>query len=276
MTADSASVALVTARDCVATSFEGRRTRALVAATGNRMFDFAALVAALTALDAHARPSQVMMVYAVAQALALIPLTPGGLGFVESGMTTLLVLIGVTADQAVLGTLLYRLIAFWLPIPLGALAWAGLEDQPAPVPARGLTGHPVLRSPRRRPCGGASSARRRLDLGAVGLLLQRRVLLDALGLGVLAVQGLAHLGLHVGEVVGLVAWLSAVMAPPCHPPGRRVERVAGYWSGCPPPYGSAPPRAAAAAAAPGPGRSRAAAAVSRAASVTGTATTAVP
>ena len=65
------------------------------------------------------------MVYAVAQALALIPLTPGGLGFVESGMTTLLVLVGVTADQAVVGTLLYRLIAFWLPIPLGALAWAG-------------------------------------------------------------------------------------------------------------------------------------------------------
>ena len=125
VTAESASAALITARDRVSASFEGRRTRALTAAAGNRMFDFAALVAALTALGAHARPSQVMMVYAVAQALALIPLTPGGLGFVESGMTTLLVLIGVTADQAVVGTLLYRLIAFWLPIPLGALAWAG-------------------------------------------------------------------------------------------------------------------------------------------------------
>jgi uncharacterized membrane protein YbhN (UPF0104 family) len=125
VTADSAAVALVTARDRVASSFQGRRSRAMTAAAGNRMFDFAALVAALTALGAHARPSQVMMVYAVAQALALIPLTPGGLGFVESGMTTLLVLIGVTADQAVVGTLLYRLIAFWLPIPLGALLWAG-------------------------------------------------------------------------------------------------------------------------------------------------------
>ncbi len=125
VTADSAALALINARDSVAASFEGRRTRALTAAAGNRMFDFAALVAALTALGAHARPSQVLMVYAVAQALALIPLTPGGLGFVESGMTTLLVLIGVTADQAVVGTLLYRLIAFWLPIPLGALAWAG-------------------------------------------------------------------------------------------------------------------------------------------------------
>ncbi len=125
VTADSASAALVTARDRVAASFTGRRTRAVFAAAGNRMFDYAALVAALAALGAHARPSEVMMAYAVAQALALIPLTPGGLGFVESGLTTLLVLVGVTADQAVVSTLLYRLIAFWLPIPLGALAWAG-------------------------------------------------------------------------------------------------------------------------------------------------------
>jgi uncharacterized protein (TIRG00374 family) len=124
-TADSVAAALVTARDRVAASFRGRRTRAVVAAAGNRMFDFAALVAALAALGAHARPSEVMMAYAVAQALALIPITPGGLGFVESGLTTLLVLIGVGADQAVVATLLYRLIAFWLPIPLGALAWTG-------------------------------------------------------------------------------------------------------------------------------------------------------
>ena len=125
ITADSASAALVTARDRVAASFRGRRTRAVLAAAGNRMFDYAALVAALAALGAHVRPSEVMMAYAVAQALALIPITPGGLGFVESGLTTLLVLIGVTADQAVVATLLYRLIAFWMPIPLGALAWAG-------------------------------------------------------------------------------------------------------------------------------------------------------
>jgi uncharacterized protein (TIRG00374 family) len=125
LTGDSVSAVVVTSRDRVAASFTGRRTRAVVAAASNRMFDYAALVAALAALGAHARPSEVMMAYAVAQALALIPITPGGLGFVESGLTTLLVLVGVTADQAVVSTLLYRLIAFWLPIPVGALAWAG-------------------------------------------------------------------------------------------------------------------------------------------------------
>jgi uncharacterized protein (TIRG00374 family) len=125
VTAESVSTALVASRDRVAASFDHRRTRALIAAAGNRMFDYAALVAALAALGAHVRPADVLMAYAVAQALALIPITPGGLGFVESGLTTLLVLVGVSADQAVVGTLFYRLIAFWLPIPLGALAWTG-------------------------------------------------------------------------------------------------------------------------------------------------------
>ena len=96
-----------------------------MAESSSKVWTVFSLVAALAALGAHARPSQVLMAYCVAQALALIPITPGGLGFVESGLTTLLVLIGVTADQAVVATLLYRLIAFWMPIPLGALAWAG-------------------------------------------------------------------------------------------------------------------------------------------------------
>jgi hypothetical protein len=125
ITADTAAEALVEQRDQVAAAFAGRRWRALTAAAGNRMFDYAALVAALTAFGVHARPSEVLLAYVVAQALALVPITPGGLGFVESGLTTLLVLIGVGADQAVIGTLLYRLASFWLPIPVGALAWAG-------------------------------------------------------------------------------------------------------------------------------------------------------
>jgi uncharacterized membrane protein YbhN (UPF0104 family) len=120
-----AATVLVAARDRVAAAFSGRWWRAVTAAAANRMFDYAALVAALVAFGAHARPAEVLLAYAVAQALALVPITPGGLGFVESGLTTLLVLIGVSADQAVVSTLLYRLASFWLPIPIGAFAWAG-------------------------------------------------------------------------------------------------------------------------------------------------------
>ena len=94
-------------------------------AAANRMFDYAALVAALAAFGVHARPSEVLLAFVVAQALAMVPITPGGLGFVESGLTALLVVIGVPVDVSVIATLLYRLVSFWLPIPIGALAWAG-------------------------------------------------------------------------------------------------------------------------------------------------------
>ena len=112
-------------RDQVAAAFAGRWGRALAAAAGNRMLDYAALVAAVYAVGGRARPSMVLLAYVLSQALALVPITPGGLGFVEAGLTSILVLAGVDADQAVIATLLYRLVSFWLPIPLGALAWAG-------------------------------------------------------------------------------------------------------------------------------------------------------
>ncbi|HET6985331.1 MAG TPA: flippase-like domain-containing protein [Kribbella sp.] len=125
VTADSCAAVLLTQRNRVAAAFQGHWWSAAVAAAANRMFDYAALVAALAALNAHARPSMVLLAYVVAQALAMIPLTPGGLGFVDAGLTALLVLIGVSADTALIGTLLYRLVSFWLPIPVGLLAWAG-------------------------------------------------------------------------------------------------------------------------------------------------------
>ena len=97
----------------------------LSAAAGNRMFDVAALITSLLAVGAKADPFLVLLAYVVSLALALVPITPGGLGFVEAGLTTLLVLAGATAEQAVAATLLYRLASFWLPIPLGLFAWGG-------------------------------------------------------------------------------------------------------------------------------------------------------
>jgi uncharacterized protein (TIRG00374 family) len=125
VTADTAAAALVAQRDRVAAAFAGNWWRAVFAAAANRMFDYGALIAALAAFGVHARPSEVLLAYVVAQALAMIPLTPGGLGFVDAGLLALLVLIGISADAALIGTLLYRLVSFWLPIPVGVLAWAG-------------------------------------------------------------------------------------------------------------------------------------------------------
>ena len=59
-----------------------------------------------------------------ARALANIPVTPGGLGFVEAGLTGLLVLAGVDGGDAVLATFAYRLFSYWLPLPFGLLGFA--------------------------------------------------------------------------------------------------------------------------------------------------------
>jgi uncharacterized protein (TIRG00374 family) len=116
---------LLAQRERIAAAFDAHWWRATVAAAANRMFDYAALVAALVAFGAHVRPSEVLLAYVVAQAFAIIPITPGGVGFVDAGLTTLLVLVGVPADTALIATLLYRLFSFWLPIPIGVVAWAG-------------------------------------------------------------------------------------------------------------------------------------------------------
>jgi len=53
----------------------------------------------------------------------MIPITPGGLGFVEAGLIGTLGLAGIGADQALLATLVYRLASYWLPMPAGAVAY---------------------------------------------------------------------------------------------------------------------------------------------------------
>ncbi|HET8526347.1 MAG TPA: YbhN family protein, partial [Actinomycetota bacterium] len=69
------------------------------------------------------RPALVLLAFCAAQLLAQIPLTPGGLGFVEAGLTATLVLAGVSAGAAAIATLAYRLVSYWLPLPAGLLAY---------------------------------------------------------------------------------------------------------------------------------------------------------
>jgi len=98
--------------------------RALAASVGNWTFDYAALAAALVLLDTNPRFSLVMMAYGAAAVLAMIPITPGGLGFVEAGLTSLLTIAGIPASSALLATLAYRIVSYWLPLVLGPIAWA--------------------------------------------------------------------------------------------------------------------------------------------------------
>jgi uncharacterized protein (TIRG00374 family) len=121
---------LVHERDRIVGTLGPRWKRALAAALGRWAFDFGCLLAALRALDALPRPGLVLLAFCAAQVLAQIPLTPGGLGFVEAGLTGTLTLAGVPAGTAVVATFAYRLFSYWLQLPLGLV---GLALQRAPV-----------------------------------------------------------------------------------------------------------------------------------------------
>lgn len=110
---------LIEERDLIKTTLGDKWWQALAFAAGGWLFDFAALLAALAAVGATPRPSLVLLGYVVAALLAVIPITPGGLGFVEVGLAATLGLAGVGAAEATTAVLAYRLVSFWLPIPAG-------------------------------------------------------------------------------------------------------------------------------------------------------------
>jgi len=110
-------------RDFIRTTLGERWKAAVAAAAGNAAFDYLALLCAIRAVGAAPRPSVVVLAYAAAELLALIPFTPGGLGFVEAGLVGTLTLAGVSGPDALAATLLYRLVAYWLPIPTGGVTY---------------------------------------------------------------------------------------------------------------------------------------------------------
>jgi len=97
--------------------------QAVLLTAGRLGFDFGCLLAALRATGADPRPSLVLLAYSAAGIVALLPLTPGGLGIVEASLGGLLVLAGVSAGNAFLATLAYRIAAYWLPLLAGLPAY---------------------------------------------------------------------------------------------------------------------------------------------------------
>ena len=115
---------LVDERDLVRGVLGAGWWKALIYAAGNWLLDLTALLLALAAVGAQPRASVVLLAYVVAAFLGMIPITPGGLGFVEAGLTATLGLAGIGAEQALLATLIYRLASYWMPLPAGAVAYA--------------------------------------------------------------------------------------------------------------------------------------------------------
>jgi len=97
----------------------------------NWLLDAAALWVLLAAFGYAAAPGQLLLVYGLVGILAIVPITPGGLGVVEGAMVPLLVALGASSEIAILGVIGWRLLQYWMPMPLGALSALSLLARPA-------------------------------------------------------------------------------------------------------------------------------------------------
>jgi len=124
---------LIAERNLVRTNL-GRRWREAVVLIGGRIgFDYFALLCALRATGASPKPPLVLLAYAATAVIALVPLTPGGLGIVEASLSGLLVLAGVGSASAIIATLAYRLVTYWLPIFAGGGVYVAFRHRYGPV-----------------------------------------------------------------------------------------------------------------------------------------------
>jgi glycosyltransferase 2 family protein len=106
-------------------------------ALANWLLDIAVLYLFFLALGHHQHFGALLVAYAVANMAAAIPLTPAGLGFVEATLIAVSVAFGAPREIAVVAVLGYRLVNFWLPLPVGLAAYIhsrATPSEPVDVP----------------------------------------------------------------------------------------------------------------------------------------------
>jgi hypothetical protein len=93
----------------------------------NWLLDAASLWCFVAAFGRLVNPVELFAAYGIANVAGALPVTPAGLGVVDSVAPLLLVSFGITRSVATLGVLAWRLVNFWLPIPAGAIAYVSLK-----------------------------------------------------------------------------------------------------------------------------------------------------
>ena len=145
---DAVSAVLAKVAGRITLLISNRRTLwwAFAWATLNWLLDAFCLWVFLWSFGSVVSPIDLLVAYGLANVLAAIPITPAGLGVVETVLITSLVGFGVPHSQAILAVLAYRLVNFWLPIPLGGACYASLQwRRPNEVtPAKGIATDPSL------------------------------------------------------------------------------------------------------------------------------------
>ncbi len=128
--------------DALCQSFQETRPtlrRVLLAtfvATLNWVFDASVLVLAYYAINQSIPWRGLLLAYGAGQLAANLPITPGGLGVVEGSLSIALVAYGGAQESAVAAVLIYRLISFWMTIPIGwgAYLWTSFARRRSSTP----------------------------------------------------------------------------------------------------------------------------------------------
>jgi len=103
-----------------------RDWRVIVGSLGYWAFDNAVLWACFRAFGDSPAITLVLMGYLLGQLGGLLPI-PGGIGGIDGGLIGALIVYGLPAAATAAAVLAYRVILFWIPLLLGAAAFAGLR-----------------------------------------------------------------------------------------------------------------------------------------------------
>ena len=118
--------------------------RVIAGSIGYWIFDNLVLWATFHAVGTTPPFTVVLMAYLIGQLGGLLPI-PGGIGGIDGGLIGTFVVYGVPAAPTAAAVLAYRLILFWLPLLVGAVAFGSLRrgfnnaDRPdlcAPIPVQ--------------------------------------------------------------------------------------------------------------------------------------------
>lgn len=110
--------------------------RVVFYATANWLLDAGALYMFVRAFGAHIPLDGLLVSFCLANVMAVIPITPGGLGIVEGVYIPILTIFGLTRSQATLSVLGYRLAQYWVPMLMGGLAYVSLRVGPFSIERR--------------------------------------------------------------------------------------------------------------------------------------------
>ena len=102
---------------------------AVIGAAGFWATNIGILWASFHAFGVHVPLAVVVQGFFLGMVANLFPLAPAGVGAVDAGMIGAFVLFGIPEDTVFPAILVFRLVAFWLPIPFGVVAFFQLRNR---------------------------------------------------------------------------------------------------------------------------------------------------